>query len=77
MIAGSRKPSIRLEPPNPCGTPTHPANSDPAANNGYVFATGGDGFAAAFQRTGDATLAAENAQAALAELTADGASRES
>ncbi len=32
---------------------------------GYVFATGGDGFAAAFARPGDAVLAAEAAQAAL------------
>jgi class 3 adenylate cyclase len=32
---------------------------------GYVFATGGDGFAAAFARAGDGLAAAMNAQAAL------------
>ena len=36
-------------------------------NNGYVFSTGGDGFAAAFARAGDALLAAVDAQAALAD----------
>jgi predicted ATPase/class 3 adenylate cyclase len=34
-------------------------------NGGYVFATGGDGFAAAFQRVGDAIRAAVSTQAAL------------
>ena len=37
-------------------------------NDGYVFATGGDGFAAAFGRAADAVAAAEQAQAALAGL---------
>jgi class 3 adenylate cyclase len=37
------------------------------ANGGYVFATGGDGFAAAFSRAADAVAAAQAAQAALAE----------
>jgi len=35
------------------------------ARGGYVFATGGDGFAAAFQRAGDALGAAVEAQAGL------------
>ena len=35
------------------------------ANKGYIFATGGDGFAAAFARPPDAVAAAESAQAAL------------
>ena len=34
------------------------------ANRGYVFATGGDGFAAAFGRAADAVAAAQAAQAA-------------
>jgi class 3 adenylate cyclase len=38
------------------------------ANGGYVFATGGDGFAAAFARTADAVAAAQAAQAALVQL---------
>jgi class 3 adenylate cyclase len=38
------------------------------ANNGYVFATGGDGFAAAFQRVGDALRAAVSAQGSLGEV---------
>src|SRR6516162_2015962 len=38
------------------------------ANGGYVFATGGDGFAAAFSRAADAVAAAEQAQAALAQV---------
>jgi predicted ATPase len=38
------------------------------ANGGYVFATGGDGFAAAFSRAADAVAAAQAAQAALAEV---------
>jgi predicted ATPase/class 3 adenylate cyclase len=36
------------------------------AHGGYVFATGGDGFAAAFARAGDALAAAEKARTALA-----------
>ena len=36
-----------------------------AAHGGYVFATGGDGFAAAFGRAGDAVAAAGHAQGAL------------
>jgi hypothetical protein len=36
------------------------------AHGGYVFSTGGDGFAAAFARAGDAIAAAVGAQAALA-----------
>jgi predicted ATPase/class 3 adenylate cyclase len=36
------------------------------AHGGYVFATGGDGFAAAFARAGDALAAAEKARMALA-----------
>jgi predicted ATPase len=40
------------------------------ANGGYVFATGGDGFAAAFGRAADAVAAAQQAQAALAEVDA-------
>jgi predicted ATPase/class 3 adenylate cyclase len=36
------------------------------AHDGYVFSTGGDGFAAAFARAGDAMAAALDAQAALA-----------
>jgi class 3 adenylate cyclase len=36
------------------------------ADGGYVFATGGDGFAAAFARAGDALAAAEKARMALA-----------
>ena len=36
------------------------------AHDGYVFATGGDGFAVAFPRAGDALAAAQAAQAALA-----------
>jgi predicted ATPase/class 3 adenylate cyclase len=39
------------------------------ANGGYVFATGGDGFAAAFSRAADAVAAAQAAQAGLAEVT--------
>ena len=35
-------------------------------HSGYVFSTGGDGFAAAFARSGDALRAAVDAQAALA-----------
>jgi class 3 adenylate cyclase len=35
------------------------------SNSGYVFATGGDGFAAAFGSAGEAVAAAERAQAAL------------
>jgi predicted ATPase/class 3 adenylate cyclase len=38
------------------------------ANSGYVFATGGDGFAAAFQRVGDALRAAVSAQGSLEEV---------
>jgi predicted ATPase/class 3 adenylate cyclase len=34
-------------------------------HGGYVFATGGDGFAVAFHRAGDAVAAASDAQAAL------------
>jgi len=37
-------------------------------NDGYVFATGGDGFAAAFSRAADAVAAAEEAQAAVGSL---------
>ena len=37
-------------------------------NGGYVFATGGDGFAAAFGRAADAVAAAERAQAAIKDL---------
>ncbi len=37
-------------------------------NGGYVFATGGDGFAAAFGRAADAVAAAEVAQAAIRDL---------
>src|SRR6516165_10164365 len=37
-------------------------------DRGYVFATGGDGFAAAFGRAADAVAAAQAAQAALAEV---------
>jgi class 3 adenylate cyclase len=37
------------------------------AHGGYVFATGGDGFAAAFARPPDAIAAAESAQATLRE----------
>ena len=37
------------------------------ARGGYVFSTGGDGFAAAFARAGDAIAAAVGAQSALAE----------
>ena len=36
-------------------------------HNGYVFSTGGDGFAAAFARAGDALQAAVDAQAAVAD----------
>src|SRR5262249_13843446 len=36
-----------------------------AAHDGYVFATGGDGFAVAFPRADDAVRAAVDAQAAL------------
>src|SRR5262249_45362210 len=36
------------------------------SHGGYVFATGGDGFAAAFARAGDGLAAAEEAQARLA-----------
>jgi predicted ATPase/class 3 adenylate cyclase len=36
------------------------------AHSGYVFATGGDGFAAAFARAGDALIGAEKARTALA-----------
>jgi predicted ATPase len=39
------------------------------AHAGYVFATGGDGFAVAFARAGDAAAAAIEAQAALAAQT--------
>ena len=35
------------------------------ACGGYVFATGGDGFAAAFARAGDALAAAEQARTSL------------
>jgi class 3 adenylate cyclase len=38
------------------------------ANSGYVFATGGDGFAAAFQRVRDALRAAVSAQGSLEEV---------
>jgi class 3 adenylate cyclase len=38
------------------------------ANGGYVFATGGDGFAAAFGRAADAVASAQAAQAALAVI---------
>ena len=38
------------------------------ANRGYVFASGGDGFEAAFSRAADAVAAAQAAQAALAEV---------
>jgi predicted ATPase/class 3 adenylate cyclase len=38
------------------------------ANGGYVFATGGDGFAAAFGRAADAVAAAEQGQSAIADL---------
>jgi predicted ATPase len=37
-------------------------------NGGYVFATGGDGFAAAFGRAADAVAAAKQAQAAINDL---------
>ena len=37
-------------------------------NGGYVFATGGDGFGAAFSRAAGAVAAAEQAQAAIADL---------
>jgi predicted ATPase len=37
------------------------------AHRGYVFSTGGDGFAAAFSRAGDAVAAALDAQAALTD----------
>jgi len=37
-------------------------------HHGYVFATGGDGFAAAFSRAADAVAAAQEAQAAVAGL---------
>jgi class 3 adenylate cyclase len=37
------------------------------AHDGYVFSTGGDGFAAAFSRAGDAAAAVAHAQAALGE----------
>jgi len=37
-------------------------------NSGYVFATGGDGYAAAFGRAADAVAAAEQAQAAIKDL---------
>jgi predicted ATPase/class 3 adenylate cyclase len=37
------------------------------AHGGYVFSTGGDGFAAAFSRAGDAVAAALDAQAALSD----------
>jgi predicted ATPase/class 3 adenylate cyclase len=37
------------------------------AHGGYVFATGGDGFAVAFTRAGDAIAAAVEAQVALAD----------
>jgi len=36
------------------------------AHRGYVFSTGGDGFAVAFARSGDAVAAAAEAQQALA-----------
>src|SRR5437773_1811330 len=36
------------------------------AHGGYVFSTGGDGFAVAFQRAADAAATAEQAQAGLA-----------
>jgi predicted ATPase/class 3 adenylate cyclase len=38
------------------------------ANGGFVFATGGDGFAAAFGRAADAVAAAEQTQAAVAGI---------
>jgi predicted ATPase len=45
-----------------------------AAHGGYVFATGGDGFAAAFARAGEGVAAAVEAQAGLAaEKWPDGA----
>jgi class 3 adenylate cyclase len=44
------------------------------AHGGYVFATGGDGFAAAFGRAGDAVAAGVEAQTTLvAEDWPDGA----
>jgi predicted ATPase len=39
------------------------------AHGGYIFATGGDGFAAAFSRAADAVAAAEQSQARLAGLS--------
>jgi predicted ATPase/class 3 adenylate cyclase len=39
------------------------------AHGGYVFATGGDGFAAAFRRAGDAVAAGVDAQSALVTQT--------
>ena len=39
-----------------------------AENGGYVFATGGDGFAATFASVSQAVAAASGAQAALADL---------
>ncbi len=39
------------------------------AHGGYVFSTGGDGFAAAFQRAGDAVAAAAEGQLGLAAET--------
>jgi class 3 adenylate cyclase len=38
------------------------------SHNGYVFATGGNGFAAALGRAADAAAAAEVAQTAIARL---------
>ena len=50
-------------------------NATIEAHDGYVFATGGDGLAAAFTRAGDAVRAAVAAQAALlAETWPDGVS---
>jgi predicted ATPase/class 3 adenylate cyclase len=40
-------------------------------HGGYVFATGGDGFAVAFPRAADAVAAATEAQAALASVTSE------
>lgn len=45
------------------------------SNRGYLFATGGDGFAAAFDRAADATRCAVAAQAALDQGVGDGTVR--
>src|SRR6516165_4262943 len=56
----------------PCGTAV--ARHDKVvrgaiqAHGGYVFATSGDGFTAAFGRAADAVAAAQEAQAALVEV---------